>query len=137
MTSTTETGSSRPLATKRVLLVEDNFLVGLSIKQQLEELGCDVTGPIASVEDALATVQAVIHDCAVLDINIKGGSSQEVARELRERRTPFFFISGYRSPPMLEQEFREVCRLSKPVEGQGLRDALLMVCGLESRPPRA
>ncbi len=122
-------GSARPLESKRVLLVEDNFLVGLSIKRQLEELGCDVTGPIASVEDAIETVNEVLHDAAVLDINIKGGSSEDVARKLKDRSTPFCFISGYQSPSMLETEFQSAPRLSKPVEERSLREALMAVCG--------
>lgn len=112
----------------RVLLVEDNFLVGISIKQQLEALGCNVTGPIATLQDALRTINELSVDCAILDINIKGGTSQPIAQFLRAQKTPFFFITGYKSPIMLAEEMKEVQRLNKPIEASMLRRALDEAC---------
>ena len=112
----------------KVLLVEDNFLVGISIKQQLEELGCEVTGPIATLTDALRTIGDVSVDCAVLDINIKGGTSQPVAQALQAGKTPFFFITGYKSPIMLAEEMKAIRRLNKPIEPSMLRRALDEAC---------
>ena len=128
----TDADHDAPFNEMKVLLVEDNFLVGISIKQQLEELGCDVTGPIATLNDALRTISELSVDCAVLDINIKGGTSQPIAQSLQASNTPFFFITGYKSPIMLAEEMKAIQRLNKPIEASMLRRALDEACSAAS-----
>lgn len=109
----------------RVLLVEDNFLVGLGLRRQLERLGCDVVGPLASVDETLsrlATEQPI--DCAVLDVNLRGGTSVPLAERFHGAGTPFFFITGYQSPIHLSDRLASVDRIMKPVEQHTLRTAL-------------
>ncbi len=67
----------------RILIVEDEVLVAMDLSDQLEELGFEVVGPAARIEDALALMaeQAVI-DLALIDVNLSGRLSWPVAREL-------------------------------------------------------
>ena len=58
----------------RLLLVEDEELVGMMMKDMLLELGYAVIGPITRIADAMQTVSKESFHAAVLDIN-------------RERRT--------------------------------------------------
>ena len=110
---------------RRILLVEDDFLVGLSIKTILERIGCEVLGPIPSVTKALDALQQEEIDAAVLDINIIGGTSVPVAERLQEQHRPFVFVTGYQSPNhLLPQMLREVTRLNKPVDERSLSAAL-------------
>jgi two-component SAPR family response regulator len=109
----------------RVLLVEDDFLVGLNIKEMLERLGCEVLGPVASVEQAVQVVENERVDAAVLDINIVGGTSVPIAERLRIQERPFFFVTGYHSPcHLLPDVLQDVCRLVKPVDERALEAAL-------------
>ncbi len=109
----------------RVLLVEDDYLVGLSMRSILEQLGCEVVGPVASLSKALRMVEDDLPDAAVLDINILGGTSVPIAERLRDHERPFIFVSGYQSPRhMLPEMLQKVQRLAKPVDERSLRLAL-------------
>jgi len=109
----------------RVLLVEDDFLVGMNLKQMLERLGCEVLGPVATVEEARNLIEHEQVDAAVLDINIIGGTSVPLAERLRDQERPFFFVTGYHSPRhLLPDILQDVRRLVKPVDEQSLSTAL-------------
>ena len=111
----------------RVLLVEDNFLVGTAIRAMLQALGCTVLGPYATAADAEAAFDSGGADCGVLDINIRGGTSESVATKLAAARVPYFFVTGYRSPVALGQELRDVLRVPKPIDQRPLEEALSRV----------
>jgi DNA-binding NtrC family response regulator len=53
---------------RRVLLVEDEPIVAWLLKDMLVDLGLVVVGPAASVNQALATIDAEWIDMAVLDV---------------------------------------------------------------------
>ncbi|MGP1346414.1 MAG: response regulator [Phycisphaerales bacterium] len=110
---------------KRVLLVEDEFLVALSIKTMLENMGFEVIGPAASIEDAMRMLDDAAVDAAVLDINIIGGTSVPIARLLQVQSRPFVFVTGYQSPShLLPNGLKSITRLTKPVEERALSAAL-------------
>jgi two-component SAPR family response regulator len=118
-------GSRAPLNQRRVLLVEDDYLVGLSIKSMLEDIGYMVIGPIASLAKAMEAVETELVDAAVLDINISGGTSVPVAQLLMEQNLPFVFVTGYQSPDhLLPDRLRVMTQLNKPIDEQSLSRAL-------------
>src|SRR3954453_22976353 len=98
----------------RVLLVEDEMLIALHLEDLLAELGCAVLGPAATVAGALAVTRREPLEGAVLDVNLRGEPSFPVARELRARPVPFFFVPGYGSA-ILPPDLRGVPCLTKPV----------------------
>lgn len=112
------------LSGRHILLVEDNFLVGMSMRKMLEEMGCHVVGPIASMAEAERVASETAVDAGVLDINIIGGTTAGVADRLNKRGTPFIFVTGYGSPRMLPESLKGQPRLNKPVDERGLGDAL-------------
>jgi len=79
----------------RVLVVEDDAIVGLEVAQGLQAAGFDVLGPTGNVHRALQFVNDVGCDAAVLDINLGGKTSEPVAARLRQSGTPFVTVSGY------------------------------------------
>lgn len=107
-----------------VLLVEDNFLLAMDMERTLVESGCNVVGPVSSVEEGLRIIEKVAIDGAILDINIRGGTSQPIAEALERRGLPFFFITGYGSPQMLPERLRQVLRLSKPINARRLLEVM-------------
>jgi|SRR6185503_19337172 len=109
----------------RVLLVEDNFLVATDLEWMLRELGCEVVGPVASVEEGVELATRERLDGAVLDVNITGGNSGAIARLLRSRHCPFFFVTGYASPAFDDVSFSRARRLRKPVDVLQLQDAIV------------
>ena len=82
-------------AGRRVLVVEDDFLVSLTTVDFLESIGCEVVGPAARIAVAVRLAQSESVDAAVLDINIAGDMVWPVAEVLRRRGVPFIFLSAH------------------------------------------
>lgn len=60
------------LAGHRVLVVEDEELIGLMLVELLEELGAAVAGPAGSVAEALQLVERETPTSALLDLSLRG-----------------------------------------------------------------
>ncbi|CAD0362747.1 response regulator [Xanthomonas hortorum] len=85
-----------PLIGRRILVVEDDYLLAEALNDLLVETGAHVVGPVGNVPDALsllASGQAI--DGALLDVNLRGQPVFPVADALLERGVPFSFCSGY------------------------------------------
>ena len=81
---------------RRVLVVEDESLVAMLLETILEDLGCEVIGPAATVEEAVALIRGDAGlDAALLDVNVGGQPVFPAAEALAERDVPFLFASGY------------------------------------------
>lgn len=122
-------GPARPaprpaLAGRTVLVVEDEPLVALELATALEEAGCTVVGPAATLADALALAEAHAArlDAAVLDANLHGHSSRPVAELLSARGVKVLYVTGYSSLPAGLAE--DVVLLSKPLRDGDLLSAL-------------
>ncbi len=53
---------------KRVLIVEDEFLVALSLQDHLSSLGCLVVGPVTTLAAAIQVAESEALDVAILDV---------------------------------------------------------------------
>jgi DNA-binding LytR/AlgR family response regulator len=82
---------------RRLLVVEDEYLIAADLTASLESLGVEVIGPAASVEEALSLVENNSDrlDGAVLDINLRNERVYPVADVLMARGVPFVFTTGY------------------------------------------
>src|SRR5687768_17851203 len=70
----------------RVLIVEDEFIVGLHLESILERLGHEVVGVVAEEAEALHIVATEQPDLIVTDIHLaRGGDGLRVAREAQEK----------------------------------------------------
>ena len=120
MTMTTSpTGSTR-----RVLLVEDDFLQADSMRRDLEELGISVIGPVSTVASAMQRLASNGPlEGAVLDLNLGGEWCFPLAARLSGRGVPFVFWTGYSSLE-LPREFEAIPLVSKPADGRELVRAL-------------
>src|SRR5262245_5547739 len=87
--------STAPLDGLKVLIVEDEFLILLSIEKMLEEMGCDVVASAPRVAKALAMLDTVGAAAAVLDVNVAGEPVYPVAEALAARGIPVVFTTGY------------------------------------------
>lgn len=105
------TTPAQPLAGRRVLVVEDEFIVAAMLADMLEDEGAEVIGPIGTQADALAVAASEALDVAVLDWNLNGEPGAPVARILRARGIPFAISTGYGA---VEAEFADVPVLNKP-----------------------
>ncbi|UWQ21143.1 response regulator [Jannaschia sp. W003] len=97
---------------RRILVVEDEFLIALSLRSQFESLGAHVA-VAASVAEGLAQADDA-HDAAVLDVRLPDGDVFPVAEALARRGVPLVFHSGHADGNELERSFPGAMALSKP-----------------------
>lgn len=115
-----EIRSAEPAALgKTVLIVEDEPLIALELKEILSDSGYAVWGPANSVASATALLTESDPDCAVLDVHLGGETSEAVAQRLQAAGTPFVILSGY-STEQLPSAYRGAPSLSKPLEPRQL-----------------
>ena len=108
----------------RVLVVEDDYMIAMDVKEALEGAGVVVLGPVPSVADAMAILDADPDvDAAVLDINLGQESVFPVCDVLRSRDVRFVFATGY-GVADIPVAYRDVARLEKPVSLRQVIDAL-------------
>ena len=115
--------STNDLKGLRVLVVEDEAIIGLYVVELLRDAGCEVVGPIATLEAALELARQAPLDVAVLDVNLDGAEIFPVAAELRTRGIPFALATGY-GEQVLPCEWRAVPCLHKPFDDDQLTELI-------------
>jgi GAF domain-containing protein len=80
---------------RRILLAEDEALVGLDLAATITAAGGTVVGPFVSLANALAALSSARVDAAVVDINLRGERSIGLMEALDRARIPFVICSGY------------------------------------------
>ena len=109
---------------RRILVVEDEYLVAQDLADDLRALGAEVVGPLPSVQQALDAVNSDPElDGAILDINLRGRMIFPVADQLAARHIPFFFTTGY-DDGVIPDRYAAVPRCEKPVTAPRLKQAL-------------
>lgn len=116
------------LAGRRILVVEDEALIAMSIEDALVEAGGEVLGPITSVQRALETLQTERVDAVVLDMNLNGTSAKPVAEVASQRTIPFLVLSGYGAQAITELP-GNVPVLSKPFDPAELVEGVRKLLG--------
>ena len=112
---------------KRILVVEDEFLVGLEIRSVLTEAGFGVVGPAATEQDALRHISQAEFDAALLDANLNGCSIERVAAALADRGTPFALLTGY-SRKDLPPQLAHAPLIDKPFDPRTVVDRVRRLC---------
>lgn len=115
---------------KRVLLAEDEAMIGMMMRDILLEYGLFVVGPCCTVGEATAAA-AGEFDCAILDLNLGGDSIYPLAAALAERKVPFVFVTGY-GRESIDERFAHVPILQKPIMREGLEEYLREVLGISA-----
>src|SRR4051794_35861456 len=80
----------------KILIVEDETMVGIGLQDQLAKLGHDVVGQAATAMDALAQFRDRQPDVVLMDVRLDGIDGIDLAVEmLKIRRVPMIVISAY------------------------------------------
>lgn len=108
----------------RILVVEDEPLLAMLLEQNLMELGHELVGAAATVDQALSILDGAAVDCALLDFTLAvNATSAPVAHRLVREGTPFVYLSGHNSfEPTSDTPLAPL--LTKPVSMATLRLAL-------------
>jgi DNA-binding NtrC family response regulator len=94
--STSAEAKPTDLEGRRVLVVEDETMIGAELVQSLSRAGCRTVGPFATVEAAdAALAEERPVDAAVLDVNLGRSDSLPLARGLLAAGVPVVVVTGY------------------------------------------
>jgi CheY-like chemotaxis protein len=113
-----------PLTGLRVLVVEDEGLIGLLIEDFLTGFGCRIVGVVGSTTDALELIPSAAIDVAVIDLKLAGEMAYPLAEALMAARVPFVFATGVHADE-IDGGYAHVPVVGKPFEEGELRGALL------------
>ncbi|MBS9478790.1 response regulator [Ancylobacter radicis] len=113
------------LSGRRIFLVEDEALVAMMIESMIEELGGTVVATKSGVNEALDFVAASHSeiDVALLDLNLNGKRSYDVAQAASGHGIPVVFATGYADDDIVET-WRGRPVLAKPFQLADLEGAL-------------
>ena len=84
---------------KRILIVEDEAVTVLALKQELTELGYDIAGDASTAADALRVAEYNRADLVLMDIQLDGGiSGVAAAAAIRGHlNIPVVFLTAHAS----------------------------------------
>ena len=116
---------------RRILVVEDHWLVAMEATRMLEDQDCEVVGPFSTVSDASPSALDAELEGAILDVELGDETSLALAEMLRERDIPFAFATGY-DAAHLPEGFQAGAHLDKPYSAEMVRRFLAGI-GLERR----
>jgi signal transduction histidine kinase len=115
----------------RVVIVEDERIVALHLKQQLLKLGYDVVGVAASGEQALRLLADLRPDVVLMDIHIEGAIDgiETTALIPAELMVPVVYLTAYSDEPTLARarETKPYGYLLKPFTPRELHATIQMV----------
>jgi DNA-binding response OmpR family regulator len=70
-------------------------MIAMLIEDALDEEGCVVVGPFATVSEALRAAQSPGIDFGLLDMSLLDGMVYPIAEALSRRDVPFLLVTGY------------------------------------------
>ena len=117
-------------AQELILIVEDEKITGMDIRQTVQQFGYESVGPVASGEDAVAVALALRPAVVLVDIQLKGRMDgiQTAAAIRSHYPCPVIFVTAHSDEPTRDQA--KVAEPSgwvlKPVDEGELHEAIKM-----------
>ena len=78
---------------RRILVVEDNFLIALDLVQTLASARADVVGPLPTAIAAISQVKRRSVDGAVIDLGLRDERADKLLEYLSSRAIPFVILA--------------------------------------------
>jgi len=111
------------------LIIEDDTMIGLGVKAQLEKLGHRVVGQAATAAEAARLFRDLKPDLLLVDVRLDGDDGITLVTQLlKERRVPAIIISAFSDRELIDRASAAGVfgYLIKPVSGEAL-DAQIQV----------
>lgn len=115
---------------QQILLVEDDLLSRMALKEQLEDLNLGIVHEAKNDKEVFDLVDRISFNVILMDVHLRNSKSGiEICKELKERgmNAPFVFVTGNSD----KSTFQEILSTSphaiidKPVDITQLRNAIL------------
>src|SRR5436305_14935220 len=116
------------LAGKRILVVEDDFMIADLLCDWLTRAGATLVSPTDQSALALGVVAAETLECAVLDVRLASGTCQNVAWALRVPSVPVLIVSGL-PPADLPSDLRVAPYIQKPLRSKAFLELAAQIFG--------
>jgi CheY-like chemotaxis protein len=120
---------SLALSGRSILVVEDEPLIALDLRQSLESAGAYVFAA-TQLPYALQLAGHPDLSAAVVDYRLGEGDSTAICSLLEQRGIPFVFYSGYDD---MRKIWPDAVRVSKPTDGYRLVEAVAGVLASYAR----
>lgn len=104
---------------QRIMVIEDDPIIGLDITDILKSRGATVLGPYTNVASALKGLREK-PDAALLDVNLGRETTEAVARHLSNLAVPFIVVSGQVDSSDFWEAHKAASFISKPFREQDL-----------------
>jgi len=113
-------GITAALRGRRILIVEDDFIVAEDLRQELLAQGAEVLGPVPSVADALELlVDGDRPSAALLDVQLGPETVYPLVEVLRELHIPVVFATAFGQSEMPEA-YARLPHCDKPISAAQL-----------------
>jgi len=120
-----------------VLVVEDEYVVSMTFKVQLEALGCEVVGSARDADSGVEMAERLQPDLVLMDIGLRGRNGLDASREIMARcPTDIIVVTAYgndHAEDALNAGARLV--LTKPILEEQLARAIAAIAGNRFTPP--
>jgi ActR/RegA family two-component response regulator len=104
----------------RILIVEDDALLAMSLEQKVDDLGHAVVGPMHNLHDGLDCAKTGDLEFALLDFDLgQGIDAVPIAEELTRRGIPFAFTT-WTDARIVRRSIATATVLAKPITVQDL-----------------
>ncbi len=107
----------------QILIVEDEMLPALDLKQMLKDLGHEVVAAVTSLDEGRRQIETAAFDPAIVDLNLRGERAAALPRLLRDKGCRFIVATGY-DTKNIEKDLADCLRLNKPYDVKDLGTAL-------------
>ena len=117
----------------KILIVEDEMIIGANISLQLSKLGYEVTGIVSRGEEALSHVRQSPPDIVLMDIQLKGALDgiETVNQMHRENKIPVIYLTANADEENFERakSTNPYAFISKPFKKLDLQHAIDLTMG--------
>lgn len=113
------------LTGKRILIVEDEPIIAMTVEDIILEMGGIPVGPAANLAEGLRLAADPALDAALLDVNLNGDRSDAIAHHLDGIGVPYVFATGYGRNGV--EGFPDAHVIAKPYSAETLSQLLAKV----------
>ena len=112
------------------MIVEDKSVLALELESLLESNGYSgvrIFNDAASCQASMLDDESLYPDLAILDINLGGTTSYDLAERLSARGVQIIFVSGYDEHHSMPESLRSAPSLRKPLDTNDLLQLLSQI----------
>ena len=113
----------------KILIVEDESIVALDMKNTLTNFGYEVTNCVTNYNDAINSVETNKPELILMDINLGNGKDGiNVAEEIYSKNIPIIYITAFADENTINRAIKTnpVSYLIKPFKREELRSNIML-----------